>query len=264
MAQHPFLHASIPAFYINLDRDLIRRELLEKELSRTAISAERVSAVDGRAVPDWLRPFYDERMGPGEVGCSASHLTICRMIIERGLPFALVLEDDARLDKDCLTVIQNAIQQAPPDWDIIRLIEASPGRSQALAEIGGKRTLVRYLRIPRSTTGLVVSAAGANKLLTPRLVKEPIDVEIRWPWQLDLNVYGIDPPPVDQVSGFDLETTIDARSRPQKFNQLHRMKFNIRKMGLANYLAFCLGLRRGPAKQPDNLIPDPNVLVRIG
>ena len=95
----------IPAFYINLERDLIRRELLEKELARAGISAERVAAVDGRAVPAWLKPFYDERMAPGEVGCSSSHLIICKTIVEKGLPFALVLEDDARLADDCLATI---------------------------------------------------------------------------------------------------------------------------------------------------------------
>ena len=233
----------IPAFYINLERDLIRRELLEKELARAGISAERVAAVDGRAVPAWLKPFYDERMAPGEVGCSSSHLIICKTIVEKGLPFALVLEDDARLADDCLATIKSAIQMAPQDWDVIRLVESSPRSSQVLARVAGGRTLVRYLRIPRSTTGLIVSASGAKKLLTRRLIKEPIDVEIRWPWQLDLNVYGIEPPLVIQASGVDLATTIPVRSRPKKLNQLRRMRFNIRKMGLLDYLCCQLGLQ---------------------
>ncbi len=232
---------SIPAFYINLDRDTSRRELLEKEVARAGISAERLKAVDGRALPDWLKPYYDERLTPGEVGCSASHLVIYKSILDRGLPHALVLEDDARIADHFLATVERAIRRAPVDWDVIRLIDSSSRQRQVLAHLGGGRTLVRYLRIPRSTTAMIVSAAGARKLLTQRLVKEPIDVEIRWAWQLDLNVFGVEPPPVSQASERDLASTIPVRSRPAKFNYLQRLGFNIRKMGFANYLRCCLG-----------------------
>lgn len=260
--QRQLFRSSVPAFYINLNRDLDRRQLLEKELARAGISAERIAGVNGRAVPNWLRPFYDDRMGPGEVGCSASHLTICRVIVDRGLPFALVLEDDARLAGGFLTFVENAIRMAPPDWDVIRLIETSQP-SQVLAQIGGGRRLVRYLKIPRSTTGLIISRSGAEKLLTPRLVKEPIDVEIRWPWQLNLNVYGIDPPPVTQASGVDLETTIAARSRPRKFNQIRRMMFNIEKMGFANYFTCRFGSRSRIARSGKRIVQDISSLARV-
>lgn len=247
---------SIPAFYINLDRDRSRRVRFEEELATAGLHAERISAVDGRAVPDWLQTFYDNRMSDGETGCSASHLVIYRSIVERGLPYALVLEDDARLETDCLRALAVALKTVPRDWDIIRLIETSSRPLQRLVDIGQGKSLVRYLRVPRSTTGLVVSQSGARKLLTPRLIKEPIDVEIRWPWQLDLNVYGIDPPPVTQASGTEVETTIPARSRPKKNNQLQRMVFNIRKMGLGPYLTCCLGLETRLPANPMQLSRD--------
>lgn len=237
MIESQSLRSPIPAFYINLDRDVSRRARLEAELTNCRLSAERIPAVDGRAVPDWLQSFYDDRMEPGEVGCSASHLTIYRIIVERNLPFALILEDDARIETDSLGAIEAAAKMAPHGWDIIRLIETSSRPTQRIVEIDQRRTLVRYLRVPRSTTGLVVSQSGARKLLTPRLVKEPIDVEIRWPWQLDLNVYGIHPPPITQASGAEIETTIPIKSLPKKYNQLRRVIFNIQKMGLASYLA---------------------------
>ncbi len=264
MAKTPLPSSAFAAFYINLDRDVARRIRFEEELLDSSIHAERISAVDGRAVPDWLRSFYDDRMGPGEVGCSASHLSICKMIVARGLPFALVLEDDARIAQDCRTAIANAVRAAPRDWDVIRLIESSSRPVQELARVGGGRTLVRYLRVPRSTTGLVISQAGARKLLKPRLVKEPIDVEIRWPWQLDLNVYGIHPPPITQASGRELESTIVARSRPQKRNQLQRMIFNIRKMGLPVYLACCFTSGRRSRPAVDKRVHNGGALARLG
>lgn len=168
----------ITAFYINRECDVLRRQRMEKEFARCAIPAERFSAVEGRAVPDWLASFYDGRMTAGEVGCSASHLSVYRMIVERDLPFALVLEDDARIDDDCNVVVDRAVQSAPEGWDIIRLINTSKRPVQKVAQIDDRRQLVYYVRIPLRTAGLIVSNAGARKLLTPRLVKLPIDVEI--------------------------------------------------------------------------------------
>jgi glycosyl transferase family 25 len=264
MLQNQSSHPSIPAFYINLNRDVFRRARIEEELANSRIQAERIPAIEGRAVPDWLQSFYDDRLGPGEVGCSASHLTICRIIIERDLPFALILEDDARIEKDCRGAIEIAVKLAPRGWDIIRLIESSSRPFQQLGVIDPGRSLVRYLRVPRSTTGLVVSQSGARKLLTPRLVKEPIDVEIRWPWQLDLDVYGIHPPPVTQASGVEVETTIPTRSRPKKRNQLRRMIFNIRKMGLASYLACFFARDCKPTPQSEDFYARSHTISAAG
>jgi glycosyl transferase, family 25 len=235
------------AFFINLDRDRNRRAVMECEFERVGITAERLSAVEGRAVPNFLRRYYGEKLSDGEVGCSASHLSLCKLLLERGLPFALVFEDDARLAPRSAQIIQMAINKAPANWDVIRLVESSSQPFQVVADLGSGRSLVRYLRVPRSTTGLAVSASGAKKLLTPRTIVEPIDVEIRWPWQLDLNVYGIEPPIVTQASGLSLESTIPLRSRPKKLNQLSRFAFNIRKMGLVEYL-YCRFGKRAQSK----------------
>ncbi|HET6387966.1 glycosyltransferase family 25 protein [Hyphomicrobium sp.] len=242
----------IPTFFINLDRDTFRRELIEEELARAGLAGERLSAIEGRSVPDWLRSYYGCDLSDAEVGCSASHLVICKRILERGLPYALTFEDDAHLAEHSRDIIEAAIANAPQGWDVIRLIESSSQPFQALAELGFGRSLVRYLRVPRSTTGIIVSTAGARKLLSPRVIREPIDVEIRWPWQLDLNVYGIEAPIVSQKSGVSLESTIPIRQRPKKFNQLQRLVFNVRKFGPADYLR-CrfLGANVGvPASQP--------------
>lgn len=228
--------STITAFFINLDRDKTRREMMEDELARVGIVAERQSAIVGRGVPDFLQSYYGAKLSDGEVGCSASHLVLCKTLLDRSLPFALIFEDDARLSPLTAKIISSAVSMAPGGWDVIRLVESSSQPFQVVAELAEGRSLVRYLRVPRSTTGLLVSASGAQKLLTPRTVTEPIDVEIRWPWQLDLNVYGIEPPIVTQASGLEFESAISIRSLPRKLNQLRRLGFNIKKMGLLNYL----------------------------
>ncbi|MET0431231.1 MAG: glycosyltransferase family 25 protein [Hyphomicrobium sp.] len=232
---------NISTFYINLDRDIGRREMIEDELTFAGLGAERLPAINGRAVPEWLRSYYDRRLADAEVGCSASHLVICKKIVERGLPYAVIFEDDAELAEQSKNTIEAAIARAPRDWDVIRLVESSSQPFKIVAEVGRGRFLVHYLRVPRSTTGLIVSAAGSRKLLAPRLIQEPIDVEIRWPWQLDLNVYGVEAPIVTQKSGVSLESTIPTRSLPRKLNQLQRFAFNVRKLGPVDYVRCRLG-----------------------
>src|SRR6185312_4889171 len=111
----------VPIFYINRDRDADRRLHIEQEFERLGIEAVRIPGVEGRSVPTWLEPYYDGRLSPGEVGCSASHLTIYAIIRDRGLPYAVVIEDDARLSDDFLETVKDAVRVAPSHWDVIRL-----------------------------------------------------------------------------------------------------------------------------------------------
>ena len=91
------------AFYINRDQDEHRRQYIEEELARAGIAGQRVRGVDGTSLPNDLAGFFFAdgsrvtRLSAGEVGCYGSHLRAARAIIEQGVAFALVLEDDAVL-----------------------------------------------------------------------------------------------------------------------------------------------------------------------
>lgn len=227
---------NLPAFFINRDVDSHRRQLIETELSAAGIGARRSAGVDGYATPEALVPYYDGTLSAGETGCSASHLVVARTILAERLPFALVLEDDARLCAGFLEMIKLALPRLPRNWDIVRLCRRSRKAADTVAQLSGGRQLVRYIRMPYGTAGLLVSASGAQKLLTPRLIKEPIDVEISRPWRLGLNVFGIDPPIVEEVDRGVLPSTIEHRTRSSKSSNLARMAFNISNVGLLRYL----------------------------
>ena len=66
-------------FYINLDRRTDRRDLIEMDLAKIGLNAERFSGI----------PFE-----PGIVGCGKSHLAVMKMAKERGYKNVLILEDD--------------------------------------------------------------------------------------------------------------------------------------------------------------------------
>ncbi len=226
---------TVSVFYINRDGDAGRRLHIEQEFTRLGIEAVRVPGVEGRSVPVWLEPYYDANLTSGEVGCSASHLTIYAIIRDMGLPYAVVLEDDARLSDNFLGIAEDAIKAAPLNWDIIRLCRRPSRGFETVRRTGSGHDVIRYSVIPYGTAALIVSASGAEKLLRPRIIKDAIDHEVRQPWHLDLNVFGIDPPIATEVDRSIFPSTIQTRMRPRKRQRLARMFFNIRQMGLLGY-----------------------------
>jgi len=66
-------------FYINLDRRTDRRDLIEMDLAKIGLNAERFPGI---------------QFEPGIVGCGKSHLAVMKMAKERGYKNVLILEDD--------------------------------------------------------------------------------------------------------------------------------------------------------------------------
>ena len=69
---------SLRIYLINLDRDTARLAWMTRQLEAAGLCFERIPAVAGRAVPQYLLPFFssdgiavNSRLEPGEVGCYA-------------------------------------------------------------------------------------------------------------------------------------------------------------------------------------------------
>ena len=87
-------HALPPAFVINLDSRPDRLATCGGRLRQAGVDFERMPALD----PEQAR-IRDIRRGsprikPGELAVVASHLEIYRLMVERGLPHTLIMEDD--------------------------------------------------------------------------------------------------------------------------------------------------------------------------
>jgi glycosyl transferase, family 25 len=235
----------LPAFCINLDRHTERRSFIEAQLVKAGIEAERFPGIDGAELPEWLRGYFpaDCPLRPAQIGCIASHLAVMRKIVfEHPCGAALVLEDDAILPSDLRAVLDALLATLPPRWDIVRLCRPPKRAFRPLRELSTSRphTLVRYSRIPVGAAGYLVSSTGALKLLRPRHIRRPNDVEIAHPWLMDLDVYGVVPPPISQervavpstVRGKRGDITRMQRAMPEP----RRMMFNMRKLGVGWWL----------------------------
>ncbi|HVZ05084.1 glycosyltransferase family 25 protein [Hyphomicrobium sp.] len=233
---------TVHAIYINLDRHPERRIFIEEQIAKAGITAERFRGVDGKNYPPRLAPYFppDSTLTAPQIGCTASRLEVMRLIVERGMDAALVLEDDARISTDLGPLLEAALRSLPPGWDIVRLCNAPKRAFRPLRQLTPRYQLVRYSRIPLGTAGYLVSQSGARKLLKPRPFYWPGDVEIAHPWVLDLDVYGVVPPPVLQERD-DLPSTIGVeRGHIPRWQRgipdPRRVVFNVRKLGFSWWL----------------------------
>ncbi|MCS0590472.1 glycosyltransferase family 25 protein [Massilia norwichensis] len=119
---------SIPTFIISLPKDAHRREQLGKQLQDLALPFSVIQAVHGKSLSseeldasydrDKAIALFNRELSKGEIGCALSHLSIYRKMVEEDIPYALILEDDARiLDEDLPATLSKLAQchaaQAP-------------------------------------------------------------------------------------------------------------------------------------------------------
>jgi len=117
-------------YWINLDRATERKQHMKKILSDKrldSIPKIRFSAFDSKKIE--LDDFFtmkkdilsiNYRVTKNEYACLLSHLEVIRIFANSDYSTALILEDDVMFYKKTDT-IQHVIENAPKDWDIIRL-----------------------------------------------------------------------------------------------------------------------------------------------
>jgi glycosyl transferase, family 25 len=206
--------------YINLARDRVRAEAMTRAFAGRRHSPERFEAVDWRALdaraqasfytPEFNAQRYFRPLSAGECGCYASHLRIWQELIDSAEPWALVLEDDVEPDSGFDEVL-DAIDQLSPQWDMIKLIGRAREKAARTAALTVSHDLIQYRRLPSLTGAYVVSREGARKLLASRMpFGRPIDVDLRWWWENDLTVFGVQPYPV-RLAPTSEDSSIGAR-----------------------------------------------------
>ncbi len=97
-----------------------------------------------------------------DIGCCLSHRSVYGEILRRGLPSALVLEDDAQPVQGRLGDLEAGLLELPPDWDLLYL--GFRGRRKAPALFGLKRRMLLPLARLVRPGKYRLSAAEAKRL----------------------------------------------------------------------------------------------------
>lgn len=194
----------LPVVYINLDRDVQRRERMEALLAPLPFPHARLAGVLWRELDAVARarlyaPALNARqffrpMVDGEKGCYASHLRACEYLLASQAPALVVLEDDVALDASFAEVL-DAVAALPPDgWDVVKLYSRDGERPRDQRPLTPHHRLITYRRVPSMSNGYVLSRSGARKLLDARRpFGRPVDVDVRYWWECDLRVLGVVP-----------------------------------------------------------------------
>ena len=193
----------LPIVFINLDRDLVRRQALDAQLKRLGLSANRLPGVLwGDLSAEVQQRFYDPVLNArayprplvaGEKGCYASHLRAAEHLLASNAPAHIVLEDDVLLSDAFLDVI-SAVARLPEGWDMIKFNCRDRERPLARRALCPGHELIAYRRVPSMGTGYAMSRCGAEKMLASRLpFGRPVDVDFRYWWECDWQVLGVMP-----------------------------------------------------------------------
>ena len=193
---------SIPIFVISLPGSP-RFDLLKERLIKFNITFEKIDAIDGRRLNEKdLRRLYDEDralkkigrpMTRGEIGNALSHREVWQIIIDRDLPAALVLEEDAIIDRAFCCFVQ-ILNEIPKKIGFLSLYTQG-GRvvrrpSAALGEFTLHRAVVG---LPNTVAYLITTNYARMLLNRGTRIENPTD----WPMSyLDREQYLAVPMPV--------------------------------------------------------------------
>lgn len=227
--------APCPILLINLGRSPERLRSAGRELAAAGLAFERIEAVDGRElaadfiqrVAPWDRSAFFKPLSPGEVGCYLSHVAAAERIVREGWPKAVVLEDDFRLRPEFAATLR-ALVDGQADFDLVKL-EGCLGGGQVLAELASGNRLVRHRRPPVRTVALLWSRRGAEKFLAAsRMLRRPVDVQLKHWWEGDLDILAVRPPPVVQDMDHAAASTIGARRARGWTGRLRQWRYRLR------------------------------------
>ena len=196
-------------YVINLDRSPDRLQVMSERLATAGIAFERVPAVDGMALTEATfqeqtqENRYYKPLRRGEVGCQLSHLETMQRFIASGRKYALILEDDVSVFEGLSELLGKALTlrerstDARLNWDVLKLAK-SRRRLIDLAALDADHRLVEYgPSVPITTAAAVWTREGALRWVQRyRGAARPIDCDLQHPWEFDLCIRSIHPPPV--------------------------------------------------------------------
>ena len=254
----------VQTYLINLEKDRERLAATKAQLDALAMPFERVDAIHGTDMPEWIRPYFLDDRGkiasgllPGEVGCYASHLLVLRRIAERDQP-ALVLEDDVEIAPDFPDVF-NSLPTMPVGWEIIRLTNPYKRGYVRISSVNTNYDVVKFVNVPPDTGAYFISPEGARKFLNWKGKRtQAVDQDLRRIWDHKLTTYGIHPRPILPGTGRSSIDGMSKRASGKTYRSrsvrdaISRIAFETRWLGFEVWARSLLysGSFLAPTKQP--------------
>lgn len=143
-------------------------------------------AVDGKAMPEadlvacysevaLHKPPYPFRLGVGEIACFLSHRAIWRRMVDDGIDFALILEDDVEMDAAQVGRVLDFVVGWLDSNVYVELQTRPLTAGEVLAEASGVRIIRPHLPPLRTSAQIVGRGAAMRLLAASERFDRPID-----------------------------------------------------------------------------------------
>lgn len=211
----------IETFVIHLARATSRRAQVDHLMDSTPYPSQILNAMDGALVPESQRvadisetqlfaPRYPFALGPGEYGCFQSHRVAWKMIVDKGLDAALILEDDVALTDG----FEAALKLASDHLEMFGYIQfqvRSVNESRVVAQVGGV-SIVQPRVTPLRTSAQLVSRTAAQSLLDMTTqIDRPVDTFLQSHWHTGLHLTCVVPSGVEDRTAETGGSTISSK-----------------------------------------------------
>jgi glycosyl transferase family 25 len=168
---------NLKVYVINLDRSPDKMAYMAKQLNALRIPFERIPAVDGRTLtPEKLAEVavrsrmeeWPALLTPNAIGCALSHYSIYQKMQGNNEEYALILEDDIKIDPDLKQVLMN-IENVLNKKDVFLMY--FHGDEKSFSSCGSKNIVDQYKLYKAlsvwgaySAGGYIISKEVAKKL----------------------------------------------------------------------------------------------------
>lgn len=164
----------IKIYVINLQTEQDRRERILSEAKRLALDLRIETAVIGAELDsDYLTKFEFEsrriigrKLSSGEVGCYLSHLNCLEKFLNTQDEYAIIVEDDVKLDSKLARFITSIEENKPsPLFDVLLLGYRNGYGSFWGKNVWNNHKLIRFVDCGYGAHGYLISRQGAEKIL---------------------------------------------------------------------------------------------------
>ena len=209
---------------INLDRSPDRLRAVTEHLGARGINFQRISALDG-AKMDLARyadaarykRCHGRDLRASEVGCYASHLKAMGLFLETSQQTCIILEDDARVSDNFVSVVNELISRDLCGYDMLRLQGRRQGLGVPTAQGTGWSIKVHATRVTGST-GYILNRKAAERYLHCLLPMEvPFDHAFDRALHVRLRLGAVLPYPVDFA---EVASTIETHNSVPRFGKV--------------------------------------------
>ncbi len=145
-----------------------------------------------------IRANKGRLLSKGEIGCYASHFSIWLDMVVRGVPQAIILEDDTVVDWEYLEPLARTDLHAT-GIDYLRLYAKRPTWQRVVRQdfLQHSRTVVELVGPAYGTQGYAITLEGARRLVEHcRIVRRPVDDEMDRSWAHGLPNLALFPAPI--------------------------------------------------------------------